>query len=497
MAVFNFVGSLVDNGANELNGVSDVELVSLSGTWHLAVAAEADSAISIFSVTTGGAYTLTDSQSFSATSGTRAVSDLGMFVYAGQTYLAPTTRYENQTALFSVLAGGSLGSPTNATDAALVSEGLGLTQTVTAGGQTYLFAQSYGGSELAGYSVSSGPDLIRITDVADTGAVYLADISAMTAVALGGKQFLYVASAYDAGISGFEVAANGSLSVVEAVAPGDGTGFSLLSDLVEVTHGSTRFVIAASAGTNGLISYQVAQDGTLSEVDTELDTLDTRFQDASTLEVFYHEGRSFVLVAGSDDGITLLEVLSDGSFHVHASLADTYTITLDNVSSISVEVISGVPTVFVGSSTDHGFSQFTLDIPAAPEDPPEPGQSEFVFGTCYADTTGGDAADNRIYGFGGTDILSDGAGQDTLFGGGGQDTFVLEMDGSTDVIGDFRIASEHIDFSNYSTVTQFSDLNISDAGDQVVVSAGSEVLLLDTGGGLWSADDLTADQFLF
>ncbi|MDE0056706.1 MAG: calcium-binding protein [Defluviicoccus sp.] len=90
---------------------------------------------------------------------------------------------------------------------------------------------------------------------------------------------------------------------------------------------------------------------------------------------------------------------------------------------------------------------------------------------------GGDG-DDKIAGGAGDDTVSGGAGDDSLFGGADADTFVFASGHGHDRIADFADGEDLIDLSAFTGITQFSDLNISQVGNNVEIDLSDE-----TGGG--------------
>ena len=100
--------------------------------------------------------------------------------------------------------------------------------------------------------------------------------------------------------------------------------------------------------------------------------------------------------------------------------------------------------------------------------------SDQITGSRYVDELNGFAGKDTITGCGGSDVLT---------GGKGADTFVFAKGSGTDVITDFAAkgpASVHdlIDLSDYKGVDSFADLSIHKAGGEVVISFGSDEIVL-------------------
>jgi len=494
---FNIVGTIVDDNFTELRGLSDIKIVSISGSFVLVVASEADGAITSYSLDGNGAVTLSDSQSFSSVSGTGRVSALGLAQVSGETILLPATRYEDQTSFFTLTNDGTLSGPTATGVSGISGEGIGLNETVVIGSNSFVFVQSYGGQKLRVYSLGANKRLTQLQEIADTETSYIGDISALAHWRIGANTYLFVASAFDAGLSSYHIGNDGRLALQDTVAPIDGSGFAKPQDIEVFEVDGQAYVVMASAGTSSLTVYSVADNGALTQVDHLIDTGGTRFQNANHIEAFTFEGRQFLVVAGSDDGITVLEVLAGGILRVESSLADSYDTTLDNVSGLSVALFNGIPVLYVSSATDHGFTRIELTIePPAKVIKGTKGDDTLV-GTSGDDTIEGGAGNDTIDGGAGADVLIDGKGVDHLHGSHGVDIFTFVKDGDTDYIQDFNPDWDLIDLSAMTDVTGFSDLRIVRGCEGIMIYAGGEFLILDADRHHLEIADLTAAHFIF
>ncbi|WP_317279148.1 beta strand repeat-containing protein, partial [Kordiimonas aquimaris] len=121
-------------------------------------------------------------------------------------------------------------------------------------------------------------------------------------------------------------------------------------------------------------------------------------------------------------------------------------------------------------------------------------------GDLGADTiVGGDGNDTIIGGGGadsldgstGNDVIQGGRGTDTITGGAGSDVFKATGNFATDIITDFTIGSDVIDFT--STSTQFADLTITQNGADahVVDNAGNTFVLQGVQASSLSESDFT------
>lgn len=101
-----------------------------------------------------------------------------------------------------------------------------------------------------------------------------------------------------------------------------------------------------------------------------------------------HEGRTFVFLAGNDDGLTVFELLPNGTLLHALTIADNFDMAMTNVSALSVIIIYGEIHVFV-SGIEDGITQLIFD--------PDILGGTFV-GTTGKDVMTGTPSDNFIFG---------------------------------------------------------------------------------------------------
>ncbi|WP_069299349.1 beta-propeller fold lactonase family protein [Neptunicoccus sediminis] len=491
MLTFQVEATVTDTKKLLLQGVSDIKLVALDHGWSVVAASTADSALTSFDFSGGQIGEVVDSQKFTDSSGTRTVWDMTFATVNGVVGLIPATRYEDQAVIYNVTGGGDFAPATGAGALA----GFGLTLAVTTAGGDYVFS---GGDGITSYRLGDGFAMDQSGYFKDTAKRFLGDVSALAHLSVAGTDYLFAASAFDAGLSSFRIKSNGTLQFIEDVAPADGSGFSKPQALAAVTVGDAEYLVMASAGTSSLTVFSVSNDGTLREVEHLLDTLDTRFQNASHIESFEYDSRSFLVVAGSDDGISVLELSASGTLNHMGSLADTYETTLDNVSGLAVEVIDGEVVLLVSSDTDHGFTQITIDMSALEEAMRGSAGADRIKGTREADYIDGLAGDDFIEGHSGADVIIDGTGHDVLMGGGGADVFRFVEDNTPDELADLRPNNDLIDLSNYAGVNRFSDIDVMDWCDGVMIVVNGDIILVrDYSSVTFEVDTFDASNFIF
>ncbi|MEO0860082.1 MAG: CHRD domain-containing protein [Pseudomonadota bacterium] len=108
------------------------------------------------------------------------------------------------------------------------------------------------------------------------------------------------------------------------------------------------------------------------------------------------------------------------------------------------------------------------------------------------DILSGNAGANTLNGQAGDDILNGEGGNDILIGGAGSDTFTFEGDFDTDVIVDFEVGIDRLDFTDFGP--DFGDaLVVAQDGDDALLSFGNDNSVRLEG---IRSTDLTDDDFV-
>ena len=121
---------------------------------------------------------------------------------------------------------------------------------------------------------------------------------------------------------------------------------------------------------------------------------------------------------------------------------------------------------------------------------------DYLVGGEGADTIEGGADDDWLYGGEGDDTITGGTGDDTLTGGAGADTFVFASGDGSDTITDFTNGTDKIDLSAISSISGFTDLTVTQDGDDTKIDlsshGGGEIVLEE-----FTSTDLGAADFDF
>ena len=492
-----FLRAEFDSPERQLLGLSDMEMVSISGRSYLLAAGAADAGLSSYEILADGSFVASEDVLWSVYSGTEAVADLTVFTLGGETFLLPSGKSDDNQGVYQLGVDGSFAVANAYVDAASTYARWELTTLVEDGGNSFLYGSIWGQSGFFRFDLQAGGALANPFLQNDAAGMYLGDVSAIETGELHGKTFVFIASALDAGFHSFSVGAGGNLTLLDTVAAQD-VGFSGITAMAAVDVGARSFVVVGSAGTDSLLVMRVSEWGQMNVVEHLVDTANTRFAGVTALEVFEAEGRHFLLAGGADDGITLFEVTYKGQLDLLTTVADSAELTLQNVTDIETTVVGGVVQVFVSSATDHGFTQFALNIPNG---------ADLIQGGAVVDVLTGTAANDTIYGYGrndelrgmaGDDRLVDGRGNDQLWGGEGADVFEFIADGRKDYIMDFEIGVDRIDLRDVPMMYYFGDVDVISTADGAKLKYADEQIIITTIDNTpLNADMFTQEDFIF
>jgi Ca2+-binding RTX toxin-like protein len=500
MAELSVVGSLYagSGGAADFSGVSDFEFYEKDGQIFLFVASEGTSDLQMYYVYGDSVLRYRDVQDYTDETGTFAVSDIEVITIDGKDFILTSGRYDDNASLVAIVGGNpQIAYPTDVVGNASDYSNFTRTLVVTMGDKTYVLVSKRNDNQLYTYLVQDDGQFIEKAPIADDDTVTLGDITDFASIQINGKTFIAVTSAFDGGVTVYEIGQYGNLHRRDMVGPGDGSGFTYPQDVEFISSGGNDYLLMISAGTSTITVYTIGQHGHLRETDHVMDTLDTRFEGASHMAAITHEGRTFVFLAGNDDGLTVFELLPDGKLLHALTMADDFEVAMTNVSALAVYIIDGEVHVFITGIED-GITQLIFD--------PDVLGGTFT-GTSGKDVLPGTGRDDRLFGGRRGDVIDGGAGNDRIDGGGGKDyltggdgadIFVFEADGRKDFIMDFQDGMDLIDLSGYYQIGTIDDLFIKTRAWGVLIEVrGEKIKIIAAEGETITAEDFTADDFIF
>jgi len=359
----------------------------------------------------------------------------------------------NDFALHSINSSGDIGSAKSLN----TGSQFGATTTQVLGTDTFIFGGAITGTGLTYFSVDASDVATAPTTVST-----MQTVNVIAKAKISGQPFLFTASQETNMLQSWSVTSSGTPTLVDQIDTDEGLWISQPTDIVTAEVGGETYLILASAGSSTLTTLHVAMDGTLKLIEHLLDDRNTRFANITTLELIEHNGSTYVIAAGSDDGITVLQLLSGGRLQPMVSIADTLEAALSNPSAIATKSNATELSIYVASASEVGLTELSLDTS--------------TFGFTYEGTLGSDSHIGSTK----DDIFLDTEGSDSFSGGDGSDLFILINDEVQDHITDFEIGQDQIDLSSWQGLRSAQQLYLSTTSNGLRITYGTEVLEIDT-----------------
>ena len=337
---------------------------------------------------------------------------------------------------------------------------------------------------------------VQVATITDGPKAYLADISDLASVTIGPDRYLLVLSGLENGVTSYKIAANGAVQFIDSLGNRDGLAITGPAAVQMVEIGGQQFAVIASTISDSLSVVRINASGCLFQTDHLIDNRDTRFADVAALDLFQANGRSFVVAAGSDAGLSLFELLPGGKIEPLASFALETGAGIGSVVAIEAVVLGDKAAILMTDASGAGIYHYELSLATLGK--LIIGQGGTVTGTALDDRLLGSDAAETLQGGAGDDFMHDGGGADVLMGGAGADVFVLARDGQQDRIADFTDGEDRIDLSDWGMIYSVSALTIQSTATGARINFGGEVLIVDSANGKpLSAANFTDADFLF
>jgi len=399
---------------------------------------------------------------------------------------------------FQLQTGGSLGPEREQSFSGFDPGPLSQFTVFTTGVTKFLIAGSVAQAGLHVFEVGPGDDLIHRESVADHSKVTLEDVSDLLTIDVDGTPYLVTGSLGEGGISSFSIDLTGKTQLIDTVGVKDGMWLSGLSDLASVTADGTAYVVVGATNSSSLSLVRINPMGVLFVSDHINDTLGSRFANVSAVDAFTVNDRGFVVAGGSDDGLSLFEILPDGTFFMHQSIEQQNGWSIENVTAIQSAIVGNEVQVFAAGASTPGVTQFLLSTASISNPIIGDATDNTLIGGTGDDLIFGENGGDVLKGGNGDDILSGGADIDSLYGGAGADVFIFDSDTGQDQVMDFELLQDQLDLSRWGRVYDKSALTILSYADGAEIRFHDNSLRLFTAdGGRLDADDFGADSFIF
>ncbi|MEM6620091.1 MAG: calcium-binding protein [Pseudomonadota bacterium] len=344
-------------------------------------------------------------------------------------------------------------------------------EVVERGGAKFLVTMGFQADNIAVFQIDQSTpgeigDLTFVTQVTDDAGLALNGAYRLEHVTIGARDFLVVAGFSDDGMSVFEIDNSGGLTNVQTLFNTDDPAYKLSAPegLTQITIDGVT-IIAVAGSENGVSTFSMAGNGTLTNLDNFSGTTNSDALGAVTVD-----GNNYLLTSDTfDDRISVLSIDSSGQVGF-VSTIDPGNLGFDNVIHFETFEIDGVPfvaatgndnvvailsvdatgtitlaekaefftTVLIGDShfVEVNGRSFLLSAyegrnsiqvaELGPGEDPIVGTDgrDLMVGLDNDDDLVGRAGNDDIFGGTGDDVLSGRRGTDKLFGGDGDDVLI-------------------------------------------------------------------------
>lgn len=411
-------------------------------------------------------------------------------------YSSPASFSQSASVTFAVDGTPSAAAALNASDGALT--GVRAMEVIEFGATDVALVSRHGQAGLSVYTVSDAGVWTRVGTVNDGFKSHLEAVNAMASIDLGSKRLVVTTSALEDGITVLEVASNGGVQVVDAISAREGLWASGPSAVDVVMVAGSAYVIVASTGSSSLSVLRMNNLGVLFPTDHVTDSGETRIANIQAMDTVTVNGRSMIVAAGSDGGVSAFELLPGGKLsHLFATPFEVAP-GLAAVTGIEARVVGADLAVFLTDATGvrvHHLAWSISDLGAIQLAGSGGGA---LTGGALDDRLIGGAGNDTVQGGAGADFIHDGAGSDQLTGGVAADVFVFARDGQIDRVMDFEKGIDRLDVSDWGRIFSASALTITSTATGAVISFGAEQLILtSSNGSSIAANSFSEADFLF
>ncbi|OYX42181.1 MAG: hypothetical protein B7Z02_12760 [Rhodobacterales bacterium 32-67-9] len=498
MASFTLRAILTGGTFTHSYGISSFAVASFQGELMLYSGSATDAGLSAFHLEAGLAAALSSEITGTSASGTLGVADMEVTDIGGAPVITPAGRYDDAFSYLRLNMAGDFVDSTTVPPIPQSTAALTDLEILKIGTDTFMIAGRDNAAGLDVFSLTTSYGLSHVSSLVDDIDTTLANVSDLVKFNNGTSHLLFATSSIEHGITSMSIDSSGNLTVVDVIDGMKGYGIYQASRVATVEVGNKDFLIVGASGSNNLTVFEIGLDGDLIYRDMVWDSLDTRFRGVTALETISLGDRAFALVGGSDGGLSLFEIGTDGRLYFMTNVVDTAATTLASVSAIKVVDVGGDLQVFVSGATESGITQFSLDLGAIGSTLTPSGPSSTAIGSPGDDFLMGDDTRNSLWGMSGNDRIVDGAGIDSLFGGAGADVFVFVADGMYDRIMDYQPGIDRIDLSDFDRLYSIASLQIVPTVYGARIEIGSDAILLETlSGQSLTAADFSSTSFIF
>tara|TARA_R110002020_G_scaffold48286_17_gene137763 strand:+ start:2322 stop:6152 length:3831 start_codon:yes stop_codon:yes gene_type:complete len=425
---FNAVGS-----GNNLNGPTRFATVVEGGNTFVYVTNYDGDSISRYQILPDGSLEFSSELVNSASTSLNGPASIVAAQAGGQTYLYVNSFSDDSITVLSVDAAGAFTVvETIVDDVTLELDGTDQELTVaSAGGNQFLIATGYYDSGISIFRIGTDGRLTNTTNLDDTQDIaYGLDGALGTAsLSIGAKTFVFVAGKDEDAITAFELTAAGALVRTAGLADSGTLELDGAAVLETTQIGGKNYLFVGGQFDDGISVFEVSAAGALTSVFDISDSAALGLNEVLDLEVFSLGSQQFLAAAGrTDDAVSYFEIGTNGSLTVVDTVLDSENpdFELDGAMGVKAVTVAGQTFLLAAGRYDDGISVFQVGTNADPI--VGTGGRDVLLGTTVDDVINGLAGNDYIDGMGDNDILNGGEGDDVIAGGDGDDILLGDGD---------------------------------------------------------------------
>lgn len=386
-------------------------------------------------------------------------------------YLFSVHSLSGELQIATVTADGNIG--TFSTISGTAGMGIKTVELIEGGPTPTIVASCYDGQMIGTFTIDETNTLVSLnTPISPDifGGYRVTDLSVYEA----DRQTHFVAISAQANmIASFVIDENGEVTEVDHLGAMSGLGINSPTSLSRLSVHGQEYVLVASHGTSSVTVIELGESGTLTVTDQINDNAATRFSNLLEVETLTIGQHAFVALAGSDGGVTLLQLLDGGMLSEVATYNNPGTDDFGEITMLGLFAEGNTLVILTGSDASETVSAFSFDTS--------------TMGTVIDGRGAGTAADDTLLSTQSTALLS---------GGDGSDTFILRDTSTTVEITDYEHGVDQIDLSHWPRAHSLTALEFVPLADGIQISYLDNTLIVRThDGNPLEQGDFTDDDF--
>ena len=216
--------------------------------------------------------------------------------------------------------------------------------------------------------VSNPSSITEVSNIDDMDGDYVLDgPKEITSFKINSSTYVAVTAEIDNGVQILDVSTPSSITAVGKIDDGDGNyQISRATGITSFKIGSSTYVAVAVRNDNGVQILDVSTPSSITATDSITDTSDLKLSNPHGITSFKIGSSTYVAVtAGSDDGVQILEISSQGTITARGNIDDTDgTLELDDARDITSFKFNSDTYLPVTGNADNGVQILDVSNPS-------------------------------------------------------------------------------------------------------------------------------------